>query len=226
MAENYDVGHYCKASSPDALKPAQEYFGKCVPVILEGLSGINDKPQDWLRAVDGITGADEEPMKKRLFFVHVDVPVIAPSAVAAHEADLDAIVAEGKRRRLELPDITASESDLTPTTAGNAYVEAMGTPGDSDDDDDVPDNAASASSSDASQLPAGASGPHGPDGKPLFARLPEFVAVYLVFATDVLVRMGEMPGEVHQYYLAALRSVQPNMAHGWTPPRSSLCESG
>ena len=109
MAENYDVGHYCKASSPDALKPAQGYFGKCAPVILEGLSGINDKPQDWLRAVDGITGADEEPMKKRLFFVHVDVPVIAPSAVAAHETDLDAIVAEGKRQRLELPDITASE---------------------------------------------------------------------------------------------------------------------
>ena len=136
-------------------------------MILEGLSGINDKPQDWLRAVDGITGADEEPMKKRLFFVHVDEPVIAPSAVAAHEADLDAIVAEGKRRRLELPDITASESDLTPTTAGSAHVEAMSTPGDSDDDDDVPDNAAFASSFDASQLPAGASGP--PDGKPLDA---------------------------------------------------------
>ncbi len=161
-------------------------------------------------------------MKKRLFFVHVDEPVIAPSAVAAHEADLDAIVAEGKRRRLELQDITASESDLTPTTAGSAYVEAMSTPGDSDDDDDVPDNAASASSSDASQLPAGASGP--PDGKPLFARLPEFVAVYLVFATDVLVRMGEMPGEVHQHYLAALRSVQPAMADAYE--NTSSCRRG
>ena len=92
-------------------------------------------------------------------------------------------------------------------------METTSTPGDSDDDDDVPDNAASASSSDASQLPAGASGP--PDGKPLFARVPEFVAVYLVFATDVLVCMGEMPGEVHQYYLAALRSVQPNMADAY-----------
>ena len=117
---------------------------------------INDKAQDWLRAVDGITGADEEPMKKRLFSVHVDWPVIAPSAVAAHEADLDAIVVEGKRRRLELQDITASGSDLTPTTAGSAYVEDMSTPGHSDDDDDVPDNAASASPSDASQFPAGA----------------------------------------------------------------------
>ena len=41
LAENYDVGHYCKASSPDALKPAQEYFGKCVPVILEELSAAD-----------------------------------------------------------------------------------------------------------------------------------------------------------------------------------------
>ena len=49
----------------------------------------NDKPQDWPRAVDGITGADQEPLKKRLFFAHVDEPVIAPSVVAAHEADLD-----------------------------------------------------------------------------------------------------------------------------------------
>ena len=45
MAENYDVGHYCKASSPDALKPAQEYFGKCVPVILEELSAADASQQ-------------------------------------------------------------------------------------------------------------------------------------------------------------------------------------
>ena len=38
-------------------------------------------------------------LKKRLFFVRIDEPVIAPSAVAAHEADLDAIVAQGKRRQ-------------------------------------------------------------------------------------------------------------------------------
>ena len=37
LAKNYGVGHYCKASSPDALKPAQEYFGRCVLVILEEL---------------------------------------------------------------------------------------------------------------------------------------------------------------------------------------------
>ena len=169
LAENYNVGRYCKASSPDALKPAQPYFDKYVPVILEELSAadvsqhgrkmspnylkqlfeirdggqcrvrntnacfhplqpkivcINDKPADWLRAVDGITGADDEPLKKRLFFVHVDEPVIAPVAVAAHEADLDAIVAQGKRRRLELQSDRASESDFTPTTAASGGLEA------------------------------------------------------------------------------------------------------
>ena len=33
---------------------------------------INDTPGDWLRAVEGKTDADEEPLKKRLFFVPVD----------------------------------------------------------------------------------------------------------------------------------------------------------
>ena len=263
LAENYNVGGYCNASSPDALKPAQEYFGKCVPVIFEDLSAadvsqqgrkmspnylkqlfeirdggqcrvrnscvcfhplqpkimcINDKPENWLKAVDGITGADDEPLKKRLFFVHIDEPVIAPSAVAAHEADLDAIVAQGKRRRLELQGGPSSESDLTPTTAASAYVEAMSTSGEDggdDDDEDAPDDAAFATSPVASELPAAASGPLGPDGKPLFARLPEFVAVYLVFASDVLVRVGELPKEVYEHYLAELRSVQPDMADAY-----------
>ena len=44
LAENY-VGRYCKASSPDALKPAQEYFGKCVPVIFEELSAADVSQQ-------------------------------------------------------------------------------------------------------------------------------------------------------------------------------------
>ena len=143
---------------------------------------------------------------KRLFFVHIDEPVIAPAAVAAHEDDLDAIVAQGKRRRLELQGVPDSESDFTPTTAGSAYAEATSSSGEEGyDDDAAPAGAASAASSVTSEVPAVASGP--PDGKPLFARLPEFVAVYLVFATDVLVRMGELPGEVYQHYLAALRSV-------------------
>ena len=39
---------------------------------------INDKPENFLKAVDGITGGDDEPLKNRLFFVHIDEPVIAP----------------------------------------------------------------------------------------------------------------------------------------------------
>ena len=174
---------------------------------------INDTPEAWLRAVDGHTDANNEPLKKRLFFVHIDEPVIAPAAVAAHEDDLDAIVAKGKRRRIELQGDQASESDLTPTTAGSAYVEAISESEDGDEADD--DDSASPYSSATSQLPPGASGPPGPDGKPLFTRLPELVAVYLVVATDILVRMGELPGEVHQHYLAALRSVQPAMADAY-----------
>ena len=130
LAENYAVGLYCRASTPDALKPAQEHFGKCVPVILEELRArdaslhgcpmsasylkqlfevreggqcrvrntcvcfhplqpkilcINDKPEDWLRAVEGVHGTDEQPLKKRLFFVHVDEPVLAEEAVRARE---------------------------------------------------------------------------------------------------------------------------------------------
>ena len=96
-------------------------------------------------------------------------------------------------------------------------MEATSTQGDSNGDDEVPDN-----TSDASQLPAAglrlalsAPGPFGPDGKPLFARLPEFVAVYLVFASDVLVRMGELAEEVYHHYLAALKRIQPNMADAY-----------
>ena len=254
LAENYGVGHYCQASSPDALKPAQEYFGKCVPVILEELSAadvsqhgrkmsanylkqlfeirdggqcrvrntcvcfhplqpkivcINDTPEDWLRAVVGHTDANNEPPKKRLFFVHIDELVIAPAAVAAHEDGLDAIVAQGKRRRLELQDVTASESDLTPTTAGSAYVEdTMGTSGEEDGDDD--DDAAFASSPDTSQLPAAASGPLGPDGKPLFARLAEFVAV-----------LGWMRHNRPRSLPLASASSSQQGAEAWSPRTSS-----
>ena len=45
LADNYGAGVYCKASSPDALKPAQEYFSKCVPVILEELSAADVSQQ-------------------------------------------------------------------------------------------------------------------------------------------------------------------------------------
>ena len=63
---------------------------------------INDTPEDWLKAVEGKTDADDEPLKKRLFFVHIDELVLTEQAVESHEADLDELVEQGKRRRLEL----------------------------------------------------------------------------------------------------------------------------
>ena len=83
------------------------------------------------------------------------------------------------------------------------------------DDDAALGGPAFAASSVTSELPAAASGPPAPDGKPLFVRLPEFVAVYLVFASDVLVRMGELAEEVYQHYLTELRRVQPDMADAY-----------
>ena len=35
LAENYSTNRYIKASSPDALRAAQQDFGACVPVLLE-----------------------------------------------------------------------------------------------------------------------------------------------------------------------------------------------
>ena len=131
----------------------------------------------------------------------------------------------------------AAEADLTPTTAGSAHQEAWGTSGEeygADGGDTMSDDATPALSpqgapsgipfeevsaeSDAhlsaavSQLPAAAFGPPGPDGKPLFARLPEFVVVYLVFASDVLVRVGEVEVSVFEDYLAQLRALNSKLA--------------
>ena len=55
-------------------------------------------------------------------------------------------------------------------------------------------------------------GPNGPDGKPLFARLSEFISVYLVFASDLLVRVGKMDKRVFDHYLTELRKLNPGIA--------------
>ena len=62
---------------------------------------INDTPQEWLKAIEGMQDSDKLPLEKRLFCVHVDQFAISKEAVAEHEADLDAMVSDGKRRRLE-----------------------------------------------------------------------------------------------------------------------------
>ena len=65
LAENSSVGRYCKASNPDALKPAQEYFGKCVPVIFGELSAADVSQQgrkmspNYLKQVFEIRGGGQ-----------------------------------------------------------------------------------------------------------------------------------------------------------------------
>ena len=48
---------------------------------------------------------------------------------------------------------------------------------------------------------------------PLFQRMPEFVAVYLTFASKLLRRMGELDQAEH--YLAELRALSPGMAEAY-----------
>ena len=63
---------------------------------------VNDQPDDWLKAIENFKDTDGLPLRKRLLFLHVDELVVKGEAIEAHDADLDAMVAEGKRRRLEL----------------------------------------------------------------------------------------------------------------------------
>ena len=92
---------------------------------------VNDTPENWIRAVEGMSDSDEQPLKKRLLFVHVDTAVLAEEAVAAHERGLDALVEEGKRRRLERVRTlcgTAAEAE-TATGPGDASPAASTTTG-------------------------------------------------------------------------------------------------
>ena len=63
---------------------------------------VNDQPDDWLKAIEHCKDTDGLPLRKRLLFLHVDELVVSDAAIEAHDADLDAMVAEGKKRRLEL----------------------------------------------------------------------------------------------------------------------------
>ena len=81
--------------------------------------------------MEGMSDSDEQPLKKRLLFVHVDTAVLAEEAVAAHERGLDALVEEGKRRRLERVRTlcgTAAEAE-TATGPGDASPAASTTTG-------------------------------------------------------------------------------------------------
>ena len=86
---------------------------------------INDTPDVWLKAVEGIDESHEVPLKKRLLFVKVDEFALDEGAVKDHERDLDELVAHGKRRRLEqqygqdIESTTASGGSSSPASSTN-----------------------------------------------------------------------------------------------------------
>ena len=95
---------------------------------------INDTPEEWLQAIDGVKDTDKLPLEKRILFVHVDELVISPKAVAAYEADLDEIVNAGKRRRLEhYSAIDVEKSTKTPSTSADSEGTASSVSGDNSD---------------------------------------------------------------------------------------------
>ena len=74
----------------------------CFHPLLTRILCVNDQPDDWLKAIEHCKDTDGLPLRKRLLFIHVDELVVSDAAIEAHDADLDAMVAEGKKRRLEL----------------------------------------------------------------------------------------------------------------------------
>ena len=73
-----------------------------------------------MRAVHGLTDADGVPLAKRLFFVNADEMLVSAEAIASHEEDLEEIVREGKRRKMDYDrahGIVAVETPTASTTA-------------------------------------------------------------------------------------------------------------
>lgn len=93
---------------------------------------INDTPDVWLKAVEGIDESHEVPLKKRLLFVKVDEFALDDGAVEEHERDLDELVARGKKQRLEqhygkdVESTTASggSSPVSSTNGSEAWAPA------------------------------------------------------------------------------------------------------
>jgi hypothetical protein len=102
------------------------------PPLMPRILCINDTPDVWLKAVEGIDESHEVPLKKRLLFVKVDEFALDGGAVEEHERDLDEIVASGKRRRLEqhygedVVSTTASggSSPVSSTSGSEAWAPA------------------------------------------------------------------------------------------------------
>ena len=62
---------------------------------------INDKPEDWLRRIGDMRDTDSAALRRRVFFVHADEALLAPEAIAAHDAELGAVMRKFKQRKQE-----------------------------------------------------------------------------------------------------------------------------
>ena len=85
---------------------------------------INDTPEVWLKAVEGIDENHEVPLKKRLLFVQVDEFALDEYAVADHQRGLDELVARGKKRRLE--QLYGDDVDSTTASGGSSPMSSTG----------------------------------------------------------------------------------------------------
>ena len=77
---------------------------------------INDTPDVWLKAVEGIDESHEVPLKKRLLFVKVDEFALDEGAVEEHERDLDELVETEAAYEALILDLARSPQQLQTVT--------------------------------------------------------------------------------------------------------------
>ena len=106
---------------------------------------VNDKPEDWLKAVKGKKDSDDVPLERRLLFVEADDFLIDPKAVEAHESALDEVMQKFKQRRIECNDKNdlATESTTASTTCGPPTKYTDSSSSDSDTSSEYSDSSSS-----------------------------------------------------------------------------------
>ncbi len=208
------------------------------PPTTPQLMSTNDKFGRWIEGFERLPREKRHAIFKRVvFFTVPDAPLVKAELRKRRQDDLRSVVAAGKRREREFlihrlattPSTTASaasvgdseESDFEPFPGGeSAPVTPPVAPARTPDSDGGSEDESATSPPPLvaeEELIGRSAAPFGPDaGKPLFARLPTFVAVYLVFASDVLARLGEIDRKVFEHYLAELRELDPSAADAYS----------
>ena len=87
---------------------------------------INDKPEDWLRRIGDMKDTDSAALRRRVFFVHADEALLAPEAIAAHDAELGAVMRKLTQRRQECNEergLPGEPEEGSTTASGGASPE-------------------------------------------------------------------------------------------------------